>query len=103
MKKHIILFKQGSLFEPCTQQLWDIDTKERLYSVSDLSECPEDAIIGRDLFSGEEALDLIQIGMDFYKKGYTEIDFEIVECPEDLEEFIENYIKNGNINKSTNN
>ena len=47
MKKHITLFGKGSLFGDSSQELWDIDDRKELYEVSDLSECPEDAIIGR--------------------------------------------------------
>lgn len=33
---------------------------EVVYSVSDLSECPEDAIVGRDLVSCEELLEIVK-------------------------------------------
>ncbi len=43
------------------------------YSVHDLSECPEDAIIGRDLFSGAEYLEAIELGMRLAREGYAGI------------------------------
>ena len=43
MKKHIILFWKDSLFGGSCQELWDIDDRKKLYGVSNLSECPEDA------------------------------------------------------------
>lgn len=96
MKKRIVLFAKTYWSGDSRQELWDIDDKKELYGVSDLSECPEDAIIGRDLVSGEEALDLIKLGMKYSKVGYEEIEYSYSECPEDidLDEFIQNYLDN---------
>lgn len=90
MKKHITLFEQVSLFSDSHQELWDIDDRKQLYGVSDLSECPEDAIIGRALPSSNKALDLVKLGMNYSKMGYDEIEYNYLECPKDvdLDEFI---------------
>ena len=98
MKKHITLFEKVSLFGDSHQELWDIDDRKRLYRVSDLSECPEDAIIGRALPSGDEILDLVKLGMNYSKMGYDEIEYDYLECPKDvdLDEFIQNYLNNAN-------
>lgn len=40
------------------------------FRVGNLCECPEDAIIGRDLFNAYDYLDAIQLGMDLARKGY---------------------------------
>lgn len=100
MKKHIVLFGKESWFDNSCQELWDMDDRKALYGVSDLSECPEDAIIGRALLSGEEALDLIELGMNYSKMGYDEIEYNYLECPEDVEldEFIQDYLDNANTN-----
>ncbi len=100
MKKHIILFGKESLFGDSRQELWDIDDRKKLYGVSDLSECPEDAIIGRALPSGYKILDLIKLGMNYSKIGYDEIEYDYLECPKDvdLDEFIQNYLNNANAN-----
>ena len=100
MKKHITLFEQGSLFGDAHQELWDIDDRKELYGVSDLSECPEDAIIGRALLSGEEVLDLVKLGMNYSKMGYDEIEYNYLECPADvgLDRFIQDYLDNTNSN-----
>lgn len=100
MKKHITLFEQVSLFSDSHQELWDIDDRKELYRVSDLLECPEDAIIGRALPSGEEVLDLVELGMNYSKMGYDEIEYDYLECPKDvdLDEFIQNYLDNANAN-----
>ena len=105
MKKHITLFGKGSLFGDSSQELWDIDDRKELYEVSDLSECPEDAIIGRALLSGEEALDLVELGMNYYKMGYDEIECNYLKCPEDvdLDEFIQDYLDNANTNNDKQN
>ena len=102
MKKHITLFGKESLFGDSRQELWDIDDRNRLYRVSDLSECPEDAIIGRALLCGEEVLDLVKLGMNYSKMGYDEIEYNYLECPEnvDLDEFIQNYLDNANANNN---
>ena len=100
MKKHIILFGKDSLFGGSCQELWDIDDRKKLYEVSDLSECPEDAIIGRALLSGEEVLDLVELGMNYSKMGYDEIEYNYLECPADvgLDGFIQDYLDNTNAN-----
>lgn len=48
--------------------------KENIYfSVSNLSECPEDAIIGRDLFTADDYIATLKKGMELAQKGYTDI------------------------------
>lgn len=100
MKKRITLFETELSFGDYHQELWDIDDKKELYGVSDLSECPEDAIIGRALLSGDEVLDLVKLGMNYSKMGYDEIEYDYLECPkdEDLDEFIQKYLDNANTN-----
>lgn len=100
MKKRITLFETELSFGDSHQELWDIDDKKELYGVSDLSECPEDAIVGRALLSGDEVLDLVKLGMNYSKMGYDEIEYDYLECPkdEDLDEFIQNYLDNANAN-----
>ena len=100
MKKHITLFGKESLFGDSRQELWDVDDRKKLYGVSDLSECPEDAIIGRALLSGEEVLDLVELGMNYSKMGYDEIEYNYLECPADVEldRFIQDYLDNTNAN-----
>lgn len=49
MLKTLIAFNQGDIFEEVAhQELWDPDEKYCLFSVSNLWECPEDAIIRID-------------------------------------------------------
>lgn len=48
------------------------------YSVYDLTECPEDATLYRDLFSGWEYINALRLGMKIAKAGYDSITFEEV-------------------------
>ena len=43
------------------------------YWVHDLYECPEDAILGRDLFSANDYIEALELGMKLAREGYTEI------------------------------
>ena len=95
MTKTLIVFEESSEWEGVFhQELWDPDKKSCLFSVSNLWECPEDAIIGRDLFDSYNAEILIERGMKWAREGYDELYIKYVACPrdEDLEEFIENYL-----------
>ena len=60
------------------QELWSEDEKVH-YSVSNLCECPEDAIISRDLFSADEYIDALKLGMELARKGYDNISIERIE------------------------
>ena len=45
----------------------------RLYSVRNLTDCPEDAIILRDLVSAEDIVEFIELGMKLAAEGYTSV------------------------------
>lgn len=57
---------------PQYEQLEDNNGKI-IYCVRNLSDCPEDAIIIRDLCSAYEIIDYIQLGMKLAQEGYTSI------------------------------
>ena len=44
------------------------------YNVFDLWEYPEDAVLGRDLFTAEEFIKTIKLGMHLAKEGYENIE-----------------------------
>ena len=95
MIKTLIVFEQGpAIDEPEYQELWDPENKTRLFTVSNLQECPEDAIIGRALHDADDAKDLMLHGIQYANVGYDSIKLIYEYCPndEDLEEFIENYL-----------
>ena len=52
---------------------WDHDDFHGNFSVHDLCECPEDAIIGRDLFDANDFIYAVRFGMDLRDKGYTDL------------------------------
>lgn len=55
------------------------------YYVNNLNECPEDAILGRDLVSAYEWLDAVRLGMELAREGVTELEVtdEIVRDEDD--------------------
>lgn len=46
------------------------------YYVQNLDQYPEDAIVDRDLFSAEDYIAAVQLGMDMAAKGYTNVSIE---------------------------
>ena len=57
-----------------------------IYSVHSLTDCPEDAIIGRSLVSAEKVIDYIKYGMRLAAQGYTEDDIIVTYTSEDEDE-----------------
>ncbi len=53
------------------------------FSVYNLADCPEDAIIGRDLFTADNYIDALHKGMELAKKGYTDIEINEIESEEE--------------------
>lgn len=50
------------------------NNEEKIYfSVNNLDECPEDAIIGRDLFIADDYITALNKGIELAKKGYTKV------------------------------
>lgn len=64
-----------------SQELWceAKGEKHQVFSVSNLSDCPEDAIIDRDLFSARDFIAAVKYGMRLAEAGYTSIDVVEVE------------------------
>lgn len=55
------------------QTVFDSDG-HRIFYVGDLNECPEDAILGRDLFDAGDFIDAIKLGMRLAKDGYEDLE-----------------------------
>lgn len=91
----VLLFIHHEAEDCQRQELWDMEKECLIYGVSDLWDCPEDAIIGRCLHDADDALDLIELGLDYASKGYSGIEVIRENCPysEDTEEFAKDYIK----------
>ena len=43
-----------------------------VFSVWNLNECPEDAVIGRDLFDEQDFIKAVKLGMQLAQEGYTD-------------------------------
>jgi hypothetical protein len=75
-----IIVKEGTCsFDDSTKEQLIIDGKERAY-VGSLSECPEDAIIGRSLISCNEIADYMKEAFEAGKRGE---ELEIIREPMD--------------------
>ena len=61
------------------QEVIDAETGKTIYSVQDLTDCPEDAIICRDLVSAYDFVDFVKLGIRLGIAGYNDIDIEEVE------------------------
>lgn len=73
-------FKVQSRFDDYNQlteaQMAICEEEQISYYVQNLDQCPEDAIVDRDLFSAEDYIAAIQLGMDMAAKGYTGVSIE---------------------------
>ena len=67
-----------------SQNMYSKDRKMGYY-VQSLTDCPEDAIIGRDLVSAEEIINYIKFGMKLAQEGYTKIQVEYADTPDEEE------------------
>ena len=77
-----------------TQYLYDLDSELEIVSVSDLYECPEDAVIGGDLIDAGDITDFIELGIKYAKEGYSEIKCfyeELEEEPDDIDKILNKY------------
>lgn len=45
---------------------------DMVFSVCNLNECPEDAVIGRDLFDEQDFINAVKLGMQLAQEGYTD-------------------------------
>lgn len=52
-----------------------LDDGSSVFYVYDLTECPEDASIGRDLFDAYDWLKAVEYGIKLASKGYTGVGF----------------------------
>ena len=81
IKKFEIHQKEGYDYYYDYQRVKD---EERVrFSVHNLADCPEDAIIGRDLFDASDWIDAVKYGMELAKQGYDEIEVVTIDDEED--------------------
>lgn len=50
-----------------------------IFQVTDLTYCPEDATIYRDLFNAEQYIKTLKLGMQLAEHGYDDIEVERIE------------------------
>ena len=77
MKLHVKISEEcdrwGDVFH---QKVVCTEVPDVNYSVRDLCDCPEDAIIHRDLVSAYDYIDILKLGMRLAFDGYTDIEIE---------------------------
>ena len=80
MEKTLTVFLTDNNDDENRQQtVWSEDVNTVRFRVYDLTECPEDAIIGRDLFNAHDYIRAIKTGMELAVMGYTNV--EVKEMP----------------------
>ena len=51
------------------------DNDKLIFDVYDLTECPEDATICRDLFNAYDYIKAVRYGIELAKQGYDEVEY----------------------------
>ena len=93
MKTKRLLIVISYYYDISTESLYDVDSQELLYSISDMWDCPEDATIDRALPSVYEAITLIQLGIKYHIEGYDRIEIARAYTDKNVEEFVDDYFK----------
>lgn len=76
MAKYKFFIEEKEDYDTCGigyQKITD-ESGNRLFSVYNLCECPEDAIIGRDLFDAQDYINAVKFGMKLAQNGYNDIE-----------------------------
>jgi hypothetical protein len=74
MKKILYLYVEESDFDGVTYE--EVSDEEKIiFTVSNLDECPEDAIIRRSLFDAYDYLKAVRYGIELAKQGYDEVEY----------------------------
>lgn len=75
MKKKILdLYEERNYYGPTYQEI--SDEENLLFTVSNLSEYPEDATINRDLFSAQQYIKAVKYGIKLAKQGYDDVELK---------------------------
>ena len=64
---------QRKEYDYITYQCLKDENDKKIFSVCNLCETPEDAIIGRDLFNAGDYLDAVRLGIKLANFGYTDV------------------------------
>lgn len=75
-KKLFLDVKYSNDYDTGSERCQIINDKENNihFSVCNLQECPEDAIIGRALFDVDDYVKALNKGIELAKKGYTSVE-----------------------------
>ena len=80
MKLHVKIAEECDLWgDVIGEEVSCEEVPDVRYSVYNLTDCPEDAVIYRDLVSASQYLDILKLGMRLAFDGYTDIE---VSCDE---------------------
>lgn len=75
--KFFKMHEEGEPYENLSQEVSDPESGKTLYSVYDMAvNCPEDAVICRDLVSAHQWLKIVNYGIELAKQGYDKAEFE---------------------------
>lgn len=75
VKKFRYVMIQDNYYGFCRgEEVYDGD--KLLFDVYNLTDCPEDAIVGRSLFSSSNWIDAVRLGMELSRQGYDDIALE---------------------------
>ena len=74
MKKILKLSQEQNRYEGTFYQEVNDELGVR-FSVCNLNECPEDAIIGRELFDASDYLRAVRYGIELAKQGYDVVEY----------------------------
>lgn len=72
MDYELTLYQRKEDYDIVFQRLKDENDKT-IFTVGNLNETPEDAIIGRDLFDVGDYLDAVRLGIKLANFGYTDV------------------------------
>lgn len=78
--KFFKMHEEGEAYYDLSQDVYDSDNGKYIYGVYDMAcNCPEDAVIYRDLVSAHQWLDIVNYGIELAKQGYDKAEFEPME------------------------
>lgn len=72
VKKFRYVMLQDDYYGFCKgEEVYDGD--KLLFDVCNLTDCPEDAIVGRSLFSSSDWINAVRLGMELSRQGYDDV------------------------------
>lgn len=77
--KHLTVIEDNDEYGCLDAQMVKDEDGKELYCVWNLTDCPEDAVIYRDLVSASQWIDAVRYGMRLAQGGYTSIEVKVTE------------------------